>query len=369
MATTEKPTGTMTDKISGGYNSTIQLVRECLRADIVPFVWGPPGVGKTTMMAQLAEELKLPLVMQILSHQADPADLLGGKIPGFLEGKDGKKVPVLQDCVPDWFKLYYEKNEPILLFLDEVPNSPATATTILNSIMLERRIGSYKLPVGTKVACAGNRLEDQCMVYPLSAALQQRVAHVELAADVGDFSLYAKKKGFEPQIPAFINWKGMAALITHEGTYPRVCPRVWEMADKMLKTVGISHKNITSYLGTIIGLKMAVDFKVFLDVWHNVNIEALFSGDMPDFRGMDESTKYATSFAIANEVNKRYRSKTPKIDWTQLSKIANAPGFPASLMAIMFFNMDTKPLDDAATVPAFAGTVEKIIDIMLLKNL
>ena len=358
-----------TNRVSGGYNTVYPIVKTLLESDVVPILWGPPGVGKSTMAQELAKKFNIPCVIQILSHQADPADLVGGKLPGKIT-VDGKEKPVLHDACPGWFIEYYEKNQPFLLFLDEVPNSPAHATTILNSIILERRIGQFKLPEGTKVLCAGNRMEDQCMVYPLSAALQQRMAHIELMADVQDFTLYAKKKGLEPQIAAYINWKGLSGLIVNEGSYPRICPRVWEMADNVLKIAGSTdRKNLVNILGSVVGLKAAIDFKTFLEVWGNIDLKKALAGEIPDFANMEESTKYAFTFAYATEINRIYKNKTQKakFDWNIASKVILAKGYPTSLATVFFINLDESPIKEAANCSAFQSLIDRVVPLLTMK--
>lgn len=356
-----------TNRVAGGYRVVYNVAKKMLESDVCPMLWGPPGVGKSTMAKGLADEFKVPLMTIILSHQADPADIVGGKIPGFLDGPDGKKIPVLHDCVPGWFEPFLTANKPFLLFLDEIPNSPAHATTILNSILLDRKIGNFPLPKGTMVMTAGNRMEDQCMVYPLSAALQQRIAHMEVRADVTDFSIYAKQAGLEPQISAYVNWKGIEGLISNVGTYPRVCPRVWEMADRVLKHLTpADSKNLVNYLGAVVGIKTAMEMKTFLEVWQNIDLTAIYAGKPPDFDKVSEDVKFAISFGLANDVNRKYKNPKERktVDWALIANTLLANKFPPSLATLFFLNLDDTPIREASAEQKYAPFVDKVVKLL-----
>ena len=118
------------------------------------FIWGAPGIGKSALVEKFADEVGLPCV-SLLGSQLAPEDIIG---------------------------------IPYVLFLDELNACTQEVLKAFYSLIHERRIGEYHLPEGSIVIGAGNRAEDSAIVKTMSSALLIRMIHVQLKADVGQWS-------------------------------------------------------------------------------------------------------------------------------------------------------------------------------------
>ena len=130
------------------------------------FIWGPPGIGKSTLVQQFAESLGLPCV-SLLGSQLAPEDIIG--VPQILDG-------VSQFCPPKMIA----RKEPYCLFLDELNACSQEVQMAFYSLIQEHRIGEYELPKGSIVVAAGNRAQDSAIVKSMSSALINRMIHVQL---------------------------------------------------------------------------------------------------------------------------------------------------------------------------------------------
>lgn len=121
------------------------------------FIWGAPGIGKSALVEQFAEEIGLPCV-SLLGSQLAPEDIIG--IPQ-INGDTSEFLPP---------KMIARK-DPYVLFLDELNACSQEVQKAFYSLIHERRIGEYHLPEGSIVVGAGNRAQDSAIVKTMSSAL------------------------------------------------------------------------------------------------------------------------------------------------------------------------------------------------------
>lgn len=189
------------------------------------FVWGAPGIGKSSLVAQFADELGLACV-SLLGSQLAPEDLIG--VPQIDGG-------VSRFCPPS----NIARREPYCLFLDELNACSHEVQKAFYSLIHERRIGEYQLPAGSVVIGAGNRAQDSAIVKPMSSALLNRMVHVHLKASHRDWMAWAKGAGIHPQILAYLDLRPdhlWSAPPKHEE--PFSTPRSWHMLSDALKEYG-----------------------------------------------------------------------------------------------------------------------------------
>jgi hypothetical protein len=145
------------------------------------FLWGAPGIGKSALIRRFAEAVGLECV-SLLGSQLAPEDLLG--------------VPQIDgDCSRFFPPANIVRREPFVLFLDELNASSHEIQKAFYSLILDRRVGEYRLPEGTIVIGAGNRAKDAAIVKPMPSALINRLAHIHLRADHRQWLDWAANEG------------------------------------------------------------------------------------------------------------------------------------------------------------------------------
>jgi MoxR-like ATPase len=114
-----------------------QLSDLLLNAAIVRpvFIWGPPGIGKSSLVEKFASDVGLPCV-SLLGSQLAPEDLIG--VPQIIEGKS-------RFCPPAMIA----KEEPYCLFLDELNACSHEVQKAFYSLILDKRVGEYTMPEGS----------------------------------------------------------------------------------------------------------------------------------------------------------------------------------------------------------------------------
>lgn len=189
------------------------------------FIWGAPGIGKSSLVEQFADSVGLPCV-SLLGSQLAPEDIIGipqivGEVSTFLPPK------------------MIARKEPYCLFLDELNACSQEVQKAFYSLIHERRIGEYYLPKGSVVIGAGNRSQDGAIVKTMSTALVNRMFHVQLKASVPQWLRWAYENELHPYVTDYISQRPDHLFSEPPKTEePYSTPRSWHMLSDALKEYG-----------------------------------------------------------------------------------------------------------------------------------
>jgi hypothetical protein len=189
------------------------------------FIWGPPGIGKSSLVQQFATQVGLPCV-SLLGSQLAPEDILG--VPQILDG-------VSRFCPP----ASIARKEPYCLFLDELNACSHEVQKAFYSLIHERRVGEYVLPPGSIVIGAGNRAQDSAIVKPMSSALLNRMVHVHLKVSHRDWLDWAGQAGIHRLVIDYIQNRPdhlWSQPPKHEEQFST--PRSWHILSDALHSFG-----------------------------------------------------------------------------------------------------------------------------------
>lgn len=163
--------------------------------------WGPSGIGKTELAAQLATykrslhpEQKWNVIV-FHTNTREPVDVRG--IPGLDHVKFTTRW-----YAPDELPQVERDGECGVLLIDEI-NTGAQAEAMMAvcmQLVLDRRLGDYHLPKGWKIIATGNRLIDRAAAKRMPTALRNKLAHMYFKADVPTWIDWAKKNSDVPPI-------------------------------------------------------------------------------------------------------------------------------------------------------------------------
>jgi MoxR-like ATPase len=193
------------------------------------FIWGPPGIGKSSIVQQFAQAVGLECV-SLLGSQLAPEDLIG--VPRIDGGKTRFHPPA-----------QIARELAYCLFLDELNACSHDVQKAFYSLINDRRIGEYELPAGSVVVGAGNRAQDAAIVRPLSSALINRLIHVQLRASASDWLEWAQNAGVDPMVIDYIRLRPdqlWAKPPKHEE--PFSTPRAWAFLSEAWRAYSESNR-------------------------------------------------------------------------------------------------------------------------------
>lgn len=269
----------------------------CMENRIVPFLKSSPGVGKSTIVKDIAKEYNLELIDVRLS-QVESVDLNG--IP-YVDSNFASYIPL--DTFPIQGKELPRGKDGWLLFLDELPNASISVQHAAYRIILDREVGQYSLHENVAVVAAGNREQDKSYIQPIPSALKSRMVHLEVDTDVPTWLAWAASKQFDPRIIAFINDDNKRLDNSGEPTETTyACPRTWEFVNKLIKDKSFTPA-MNAVVAGAIGQSMSVDFYAYLKYFEQIpDMRDVF--DNPDTAVVPEKVSliYATLASLASAI-------------------------------------------------------------------
>ena len=201
-------------------------VTKCL-ASLIPtkrpiYLWGPPGIGKSSVVRQAAQSLSLGLV-DVRATLLDPVDLRG------LPRLDGDQAVW---CPP----AFLPRDGDGVLFLDELAQAAPLVQAACLQLTLDRRIGEYELPTGWSVVAASNRSEDRAGTHRLISPLLNRFVHLDLEVSSEDWQSWAVANGIAPEVRAFLNYRPALLSQFDVTSNPRAfpTPRSWQFVSDVI---------------------------------------------------------------------------------------------------------------------------------------
>lgn len=267
------------------------VLRTCIAAQRPVFLWGPPGIGKSNIVAQIAGELEIECrdVRMVL---LDPVDLRG--LPSVRDGITSWNTP---DFLPTSGKG--------VLFLDELNRAPMLVQNAGFQLILDRKLGDYTLPSGWAVVGAGNREQDGGGVSRMSSALANRFVHIEVTTDLGDWSTWASANQVEPVVIAFLRFRPNLLHEFDRDAHAFPTPRSWSFVSDIVRARPNRDAEYALIEGSV-GHGAAVEFTAFVDLWRKLpNIDAILldpeHSPVPDAH--DVGTMYAISAALGSRAD------------------------------------------------------------------
>lgn len=241
-------------------HALVEYLDALIRHDIKmsTMIWGPPGIGKSSIVAQTTKQYRLEFIDVRLSQLA-PTDLRG--------------LPVPKNGVSRWYPPeFLPAGGKGVLFLDELNMAPPAIQGMAQQLILDRKVGSYVVPEDWFIWAAGNRKEDRAAVFDMPAPLANRFVHLEVEPDFDSFKAYALQHGLHEHVIAFLSFRTslLYQLDPQQPAWPS--PRSWEMASR-LHSVGLD-------IAPVVGQAASAEFRAFVSLYANmVDMEAILRGD------------------------------------------------------------------------------------------
>lgn len=269
------------------------MIKASVATDVPLLILGGFGLGKSAIVGQMAEKMGYAMVDVRLSQML-PEDLGGLPVPA-------KKGDFVQRLMPDLLarvaSVHKATGLPVLLFLDEITSGLPTILAAAYQLVLDRCLGEYCLPEGTRIICAGNRPQDRGVTYDMPRPMANRMMIVDFAGPTWDeFETYAIKAEFHPLVISGL--KQQPTLICsevdvedEEGRNPT--PRTWEFVSRIMYHAdeqGVRVRDRMLQVSAVVGdaaalkfetvLRMAEKLVSFEEVVANPNNAAVYPNDL-----------------------------------------------------------------------------------------
>lgn len=253
---------------------------------IPTFIWGSPGVGKSSLVAQIADQKDMRFIDLRLSL-LDPTDLRG--IP-FFESDEKKAIWAKPEFLPDTNSKEYG-----ILFLDEINSAPPTIQAAAYQLILDRKIGEYTLPKNYAIIAAGNYENDRGVTYRMPTPLANRFVHLNFDLDFESWKLWAYENNIDKRIISYLSYKSSDLFMFDPKSTSKsfATPRSWKFVDDILKS-DLDKKLYENVIGGAIGLEIAQEFLNYAKVMDELpSIQDIIAG-----KGVEVPTKNSALYAM-----------------------------------------------------------------------
>ncbi|WP_028575818.1 AAA family ATPase [Desulfonatronovibrio hydrogenovorans] len=260
----------------------VQALKRLIAVKQPVFIWGPPGIGKSQVVARTARDEGLELI-DIRAVLLDPVDLRG------LPRIDGNRAAW---CPPDFLP---DQGRGVL-FLDELNAAPPLVQAACYQLILDRRLGEYVLPRDWSIVAAGNRDTDRAVTHRIPSALANRFAHLDFEVDTLEWLEWAQENDIAPEVTSFLRFRPNLLHSFDPAREDRAfpTPRSWSFVSAVTKGDGFFQEPDLELISGMVGQGAATEFCGFLKIFRNLPdpdelLETPETAEVPE----DPATLYA----------------------------------------------------------------------------
>ena len=253
---------------------------------------GPPGVGKTQIMEQIADECGISLVSYTITHHTRQTAV---GLP-FIEKKvfDGQTYSVTEYTMSEIIaSIHHAMEEGLsregILFIDEINCVSETLAPTMLQFLQNKTFGNQPVPGGWILVAAGNPPEYNKSVREFDVVTLDRVRKIDVQADLGVWEEYASAVSIHRSITAYLKMHPEHFYIMETDTDGRhfVTARGWEDFSHLLtayreKQIPVTEEVIYEYLPH---REVAEGFAAYLELYARYEeeypVDEILGGDVP----------------------------------------------------------------------------------------
>jgi hypothetical protein len=274
------------------------------------FLWGPPGIGKSDIVHQIADSIDAHVIDVRLSLW-EPTDIKGIQ---YFDRNAGKMVWAPPMELPDEAMAAKYKN--IILFLDEMNSAAPAVQAAAYQLVLNRKVGTYKLPDNVMIVAAGNREADKGVTYRMPAPLANRFVHLKLAVSFDDWFQWAVDNKIHQDVVGYLQF-AKQDLYDFDPKSPSrsfATPRSWSFVSELLEDE-LDNNTTTDLVSGSVGEGLAVKFMAHRKVAANMpNPSDILDGKVKELKTKEISAMYSLTVSLCYELKEASDKNDKKFD-------------------------------------------------------
>jgi len=276
-----------------------KAIRKCFNKKRPLFLWGPPGIGKSEVVAAITEEMG-GFMIDLRLGQMDPTDIRG--IP-FYNKDTGKMDWAPPMDLPD---AELAAQYPIIvLFMDELNAAAPSTQASSYQLVLNRRIGKYVLPDNVVIIAAGNRESDKGVTYRMPTPLANRFVHVEMRPDFAAWQEWAVKHQIHKDVVGYLTFakQDLYDFDAKSSSRAFATPRSWSFVSDLLQDEDMDDVTATDLIAGTVGEGLAVKFMAHRKIAGKLpRPEDILSGVEKELKVKEVSAMYSLVISMCYEL-------------------------------------------------------------------
>jgi hypothetical protein len=307
----------LTERRTVTSESARRSIITCFKHQRPVFLWGPPGIGKSELIASISEELDGHMIDLRLA-QMEPTDLRG--IPYF--NKDLARMdwapPI--DLPDEEFARQYPL---VVLFLDELNSAAPSIQAAAYQLILNRRIGKYVLPDNVVVVAAGNRESDKGVTYRMPAPLANRFVHLELRVDHEAWQNWAVNHKIHKDVVGYVGFakQDLYDFDPRSSSRSFATPRTWTFVSELIDDK-LSDAELTDLVAGTVGEGVAIKFMAHRKIAGKMPKPSdILSGKVSELQVKEISAMYSLTIAMCYELKESAQKleNKPNAEWHSMA--------------------------------------------------
>ncbi len=291
-------------------NQAKAAIRKCFSVNRPVFLWGAPGVGKSDIVKQLGKEQNRN-VIDIRLSLWEPTDIKG--IPYY-----NSSMNTMTWAPPA--ELPSDANDTSILFLDELNSAPPATQAAAYQLILNRRVGTYRLPDGVSIVAAGNRDGDKGVTFRMPAPLANRFLHLEMRVDFDDWHQWATSNRIHEQVVGYIGFakQDLYDFDPKSASRSFATPRSWSFVSDILNDDDLPESTLTDLVSGAVGEGLAVKFMAHRKVAKQMpDPMSILLGKVNSCNIKEISAMYSLTVSLCYELQTLHQNKDP--NWNEKS--------------------------------------------------
>ena len=275
------------------------------------FLWGPPGIGKSDIVGQITNSLNKSHLIDIRLSLWDPTDIKG--MPYYSANDNTMKWAPPVELPSEEFAAQFDN---IVLFLDEMNSAAPAVQSAAYQLILNRRVGTYKLPDNVLIIAAGNRDADKGVTYRMPAPLANRFVHLELTVDFSDWFDWAVQNKIHKDVVGFLNFskKDLYDFDPKSSSRSFATPRSWSFVSELLEDA-LDQSTTTDLVAGTVGEGLAVKFMAHRKVASKMpNPSDILDGKVKELKTKEISATYSLTVSLCYELKEASDKGDKKFD-------------------------------------------------------
>jgi hypothetical protein len=272
---------------------------KCFKTQRPVFLWGPPGIGKSEVVAGITEDLG-GLMIDLRLGQMDPTDIRG--IP-FYNKELGKMDWAPPIDLPD--EEMAKQYPLIVLFLDEMNSAAPAVQAAAYQLVLNRRVGKYRLPDNVVMVAAGNRESDKGVTYRMPTPLSNRFVHLEMKVDFPAWQEWAVNHKIHKDVVGYLTFakQDLYDFDAKSSSRAFATPRSWFFVSELLADEDLDDVTATDLIAGTVGEGLAVKFMAHRKISGRLpRPEDILSGKTKDLDVKEVSAMYSLVTSLCYEL-------------------------------------------------------------------
>jgi hypothetical protein len=275
------------------------------------FLWGPPGIGKSDIVSQICDTFSNSHLIDIRLSLWEPTDIKG--IPYF-DSNSGTMVWGAPSELPT--EEFAAQFDYIVLFLDEMNSAAPSVQAAAYQLILNRKVGTYKLPDNVMIVAAGNREADKGVTYRMPAPLANRFIHLELAVNFDDWFQWSVVNNINTDVVGYLTFakKDLYDFDPRSSSRSFATPRSWSFVSELLDD-DLDENTTTDLVAGAVGEGLAVKFMAHRKIAANMpNPSDILTGKVKELRTKEISAMYSLTVSLCYELKEACEAGDKKFD-------------------------------------------------------